>query len=884
VTNSRFFRGFSGGSDGHIIRRLVAVGAFWGILVSATASAFAADVPFRLQNRNQTIEGVGKLENGHFEAQSQNGGLTFQITGDVRGNDFAIEVDGYFCPTGSLGASRAYATGDTQPATGKISVALSVSCGGYWQNQEKVVIYFDLPQANASGGGAVAPAAATVPSAGTVAAPFTFQANNLVYEGVAKIENGRLTGDASANGGNVHLEGDIKGGKLSVQATGNFAPGLGMGSNLLANGSISPAVGKVTFGMFTSAGRDYAASLRCRLNLDLSGGSAPASATAEIQPTPPASAPAPTTVPATAPAPAATSATTASPTAAAPTVAALPPMDLIDGTYIATNPARVREKPNASSKRIKTINAGQKITVVGKLKGQNWYLVSENDKPIGYIVASDLVPESQYHPPVASTVASSAAPQPAPAAAAPAPAATLPPMDVIDETYIAVNPAKVREKPDAFSKRIKTIEAGQKITVAGKLKGQDWYLVSENDKPLGYVAIDQLVPESKYHAAAATGASPAPATTAPQPVAAAAVPAPAAAVPAPAAGLPPMDIIDQTYVAVNPAKVREKPDPFSKRIKTIDAGQPVNVAGRLKGQDWYLVSENDQPLGYVAVDQLVPESQYRSAAAPAAPAAPAAAVASAQPAPAPAPPPAIPPALANIDFGQYVALVIGNDNYANGLPSLKTAGDDAWAVAETLKNDYGFRVTVIVDATRSQIIGALARLRETLTWDDNLLIYYAGHGSYDQGSDQGYWLPVDAVPDDPTNWVSNTDITNMLKAIQARHVMVVADSCYSGTLTRDANVAIKDSDYIQRMVQKKARTVMTSGGLEPVADSGGSGHSVFAAAFIAALQQNNGVMDAQSFFAKVREPVVLAAPQTPEYSNLRFAGHEGGDFVFVRKQ
>src|SRR5262249_37422246 len=145
-------------------------------------------------------------------------------------------------------------------------------------------------------------------------------------------------------------------------------------------------------------------------------------------------------------------------------------------------------------------------------------------------------------------------------------------------------------------------------------------------------------------------------------------------------------------------------------------------------------------------------------------------------------------------------------------------------------------------------------------------------------------LPVDAVPDDPSHWVSNTDITNMLRAIQARHVMVVADSCYSGTLTRGAEVGIQDANYIQRIVEKKARTVMTSGGLEPVVDSGGSGHSGFASAFIAALQQNTGVMDAQTFFAKVREPVVLAAPQTPEYSNLRFAGHEGGDFVFVRKQ
>ena len=76
---------------------------------------------------------------------------------------------------------------------------------------------------------------------------------------------------------------------------------------------------------------------------------------------------------------------------------------------------------------------------------------------------------------------------------------------------------------------------------------------------------------------------------------------------------------------------------------------------------------------------------------------------------------------------------------------------------------------------------------------------------------------------------------------------------------------------------------MTSGGLEPVADTGRGGHSVFATAFIAALQQNKGMMDAQSFFDRIREPVMLAAPQTPEYSNLRFAGHEDGDFVFVRK-
>ena len=84
-------------------------------------------------------------------------------------------------------------------------------------------------------------------------------------------------------------------------------------------------------------------------------------------------------------------------------------------------------------------------------------------------------------------------------------------------------------------------------------------------------------------------------------------------------------------------------------------------------------------------------------------------------------------------------------------------------------------------------------------------------------------------------------------------------------------------------MEKKARTVMTSGGLEPVSDSGGGGHSVFAAAFLATLAGNSGIMDAETFFENVRKPVVLATQQTPEYSNLRSAGHEGGDFVFVRK-
>ena len=72
-------------------------------------------------------------------------------------------------------------------------------------------------------------------------------------------------------------------------------------------------------------------------------------------------------------------------------------------------------------------------------------------------------------------------------------------------------------------------------------------------------------------------------------------------------------------------------------------------------------------------------------------------------------------------------------------------------------------------------------------------------------------------------------------------------------------------------------------GLEPVMDSGGGGHSVFAKAFLAALQENDGVLEGQELFNRLRRPVVVNSDQTPDYSDIRRAGHDGGDFLFVRR-
>jgi hypothetical protein len=237
-----------------------------------------------------------------------------------------------------------------------------------------------------------------------------------------------------------------------------------------------------------------------------------------------------------------------------------------------------------------------------------------------------------------------------------------------------------------------------------------------------------------------------------------------------------------------------------------------------------------------------------------------------------------------LDFGYYHALVIGNNDYKY-LPKLHTAINDAQSIAHLLQNSYGFTVKLLRNGTRADIIRTLNGYRHTLTKRDNFLIYYAGHGWLDKDADQGYWLPVNATQESQVEWISNNAITSEIRAIQAKHIIVVVDSCYSGKLARGLQITQKSSDYFARLSRKKARVVLSSGGLEPVMDQGGKGrHSIFASALIDSLNGNKGVLAGASLFIAIREQVGWNADQTPEYSNIHKAGHDGGDFLFVRRK
>ncbi len=247
-----------------------------------------------------------------------------------------------------------------------------------------------------------------------------------------------------------------------------------------------------------------------------------------------------------------------------------------------------------------------------------------------------------------------------------------------------------------------------------------------------------------------------------------------------------------------------------------------------------------------------------------------------------------------LDFGRYYALIIGNQNY-DLLESLKTPRYDAERAAKILTTKYGFTVQVIQDGNDVAILKALNDLNGVLGPNDNLLIYYAGHG-YRLKSDKlenGYWLPRNAErPPNDTFWVPNEQITSHIGRLQAKRVLVVADSCFAGLLSTDPSFFFLDKptevskDYVTFKLPRRSRLLIASGGDKPVLDEGGQGNSVFAKAFLDVLEANDGIMTAPALFSMVQVKVKEGAlrnhfAQQPEFKSIKGAGHEVGDFFFV---
>lgn len=247
---------------------------------------------------------------------------------------------------------------------------------------------------------------------------------------------------------------------------------------------------------------------------------------------------------------------------------------------------------------------------------------------------------------------------------------------------------------------------------------------------------------------------------------------------------------------------------------------------------------------------------------------------------------------ADIDFGEFHAILIGNENYNDeGWVDLETPHKDVDDISKILRTKYGFKTTVLKDLTRSELGRAISEKASEMGPGDNLLIYYAGHGQ--RINDVAYWDPIDSIPYDSLQSLGFDWLRATLSESQARKVMVVSDSCYSGVITRNVTTITSGNDPLLRAEHVryeagiKTRVALTSGGAEQeVLDEGGGGNSLFAAAFIQTLNNNADIARASVLARSVTDIVSERAfekdfLQEPQYGDMKNSGNQGGEFFFV---
>jgi Caspase domain len=240
--------------------------------------------------------------------------------------------------------------------------------------------------------------------------------------------------------------------------------------------------------------------------------------------------------------------------------------------------------------------------------------------------------------------------------------------------------------------------------------------------------------------------------------------------------------------------------------------------------------------------------------------------------------------------GRYLALVIGIDSYTGEWPRLNNAARDARTVSALLQEKFGFENVIELydeDATRENIITSVEGLDDILQPDDNLLIYYSGHGQLDERFGRGYWVPADAETSSTSGLIANTTVQTWIGGLNTRHTLLIADACFSGDVFRSGPTGERlegTSDYYQRVHDLISRQALTSGGVEPVLDGGKDGHSVFAYYMLKALRETESeYYDASQLFEAIRFPVINNSDQQPLFNVIHDTGDEGGQFVFVNR-
>ena len=244
-------------------------------------------------------------------------------------------------------------------------------------------------------------------------------------------------------------------------------------------------------------------------------------------------------------------------------------------------------------------------------------------------------------------------------------------------------------------------------------------------------------------------------------------------------------------------------------------------------------------------------------------------------------------------FGQIEGILDNQNNRKNHLlaiaindyafcPKLNNAVKDAQDFIDLMLEKFEFEeanVTFLKDteATKTNIIKQLRQLITNLSANDNLVIYFSGHGEFDKLINEGYWITQE-VQQEFSNYLPNSSIKNYISKIKAHHIFLISDSCFSGALFG------KNTRQAYEVYERDAsRWGLTSGRNEIVTDGKPGENSPFAKSLLYALRNTMEPLPILDLCLKVKNNTTINSNQSPRYEPIDKSGHFGGQFVFRLK-
>ncbi|MEL6192328.1 MAG: caspase family protein, partial [Bacteroidota bacterium] len=212
---------------------------------------------------------------------------------------------------------------------------------------------------------------------------------------------------------------------------------------------------------------------------------------------------------------------------------------------------------------------------------------------------------------------------------------------------------------------------------------------------------------------------------------------------------------------------------------------------------------------------------------------------------------------------------IGINEYTH-VSKLSNAVTDVEAFSGLLTEEYNFqkeRIYLLTDqkASRIAIIEKLKEYASTLTDNDNLILYFSGHGIKDKLTDEGFWIPVEGEKGNESSWLANETVMRYIRSMKAHHILLLIDACFSGSFFVQARSLESKYDV------SPSRFAITSGSEEIVSDGPVGQNSPFSSTVLRFLKNNQeAVVGVGSLVEEVKKRI--PSSQKPQARHLEIRG------------